>query len=137
MLGSHVAKAIFTIIKKISKLVMNHLAEPFLQDMQTLETLDDFQNIDLILLQYDAKVLKIGKKFMQWFEGFAKTVMLILATATKVVGGTVGAAAATTGRALRIAAQSSNFIPAAQRRLRSIETPALPNKPPMLQLPNK
>mgnify|MGYP006878242829 FL=1 len=137
VLGSHVAKAIFTIIKKISKLVMNHLAEPFLQDMQTLETLDDFQNIDLILLQYDAKVLKIGKKFMQWFEGFAKTVMLILATATKVVGGTVGAAAATTGRALRIAAQSSNFIPAAQRRLRSIETPALPNKPPMLQLPNK
>ena len=137
VIGRGVAKVIFAIIKKISNLVVNHLADPFLRDMQTLETLDDFQNIDLILLQYDEKVKKIYKNFMQWFEGFSKTVMIILATAIKVAEGTVGAAAATAGNALRIAAQSPNFVLSAQRRLRSIETPALPNKPPMLQLPNK
>lgn len=131
--GKHITKAIFSIIKKISNLVMNHLAEPFLQDMQTLETLDDFQNIDLILLQYDAKVLKIGKKFMQWFEGFTKTVMLILSAAIKVTGAAGGAI----GGTLRIAAQSPNFVRSAQRKLQNIETPALPNKPPVLQLPNK
>ena len=137
VIGRGVAKLIFAIIKKISNLVVNHFADPFLRDMQTLETLDDFQNIDLILLQYDAKVENIVNKFMQWFEGFSKTVMIILATATKVVGGTVGAAAATAGNVLQIAVQSPNFVLSAQRRLRSIETPALPNKPPMLQLPNK
>jgi hypothetical protein len=128
VLGKTMTGAVLAVLKKIAQLFGRKWMDPFIEDIEQVQTLDQFDQLDLILLQYQSKALRVGKQFEKWWGRFSSTIMSIVKLATVMAGAATGAVAAP----LLIAAKSPDFVRKAGGRLKELANDRAVDRQPRL-----